>query len=342
MKFISLEQPPRSHYFDIEKFFSHVNTDKIVFVTLSNSINSYNGFNPHPCDLDTDINFDIDLKDDEYLFIFTCYESSYLPIMENKLIQNLWENDIDTDRVYIVHNNPNNTTTKLKTIYWDYFETVVRMQHDSDLVYHKKKTKFAEIDVSKKRHDKKFLCLNYHQRPHRKNFMFAMRDRGLLDQFNASLWEEELQLRYDYHGTIEDSPNLWYSNEERFAYENSIFVVTETLFQDTYSDLIFLTEKIFKPMLLKMPFILVGQSNTLKRLKDMGYKTFGHMWDESYDTINNSQTRLNTIVELVSFLSTQNVQKIVDDNNEIYEHNYKTLMSSFAEKEIFDTIRSLK
>jgi hypothetical protein len=82
-------------------------------------------------------------------------------------------------------------------------------------------------------------------------------------------------------------------------YQSSLIsIVTETNFEGSEESDIFNTEKIFKPMIHRHPFILVGPYKTLEHLKNMGYKTFSEFWDESYDDIEDPTERLLKIVEL--------------------------------------------
>ena len=54
-----------------------------------------------------------------------------------------------------------------------------------------------------------------------------------------------------------------------------------------------------------MPFILLHQPFALRRLRDIGYKTFHTIWDESYDTIVDSEKRMDVIVNLVLELNSR-------------------------------------
>jgi hypothetical protein len=45
----------------------------------------------------------------------------------------------------------------------------------------------------------------------------------------------------------------------------------------------FITEKTFKPIALRHPFMVYGHSGTLSRLHELGFETFPEMFDESYD-----------------------------------------------------------
>ena len=78
-----------------------------------------------------------------------------------------------------------------------------------------------------------------------------------------------------------------------------IHLVAETLFDN---DQLYLTEKVFKPMVMSQPFVIAGPAGTLDLLRRYGFKTFGHVWDESYDREQNASRRLAKICQLVKDL----------------------------------------
>ena len=81
-------------------------------------------------------------------------------------------------------------------------------------------------------------------------------------------------------------------------YENSLLsVITETIF---IHDVAFITEKIFKPIMLGHPLILFASQGTLRSLADMGFKIDWCDIDPSYNDITDPVERFNT---------TQNVLK---------------------------------
>jgi hypothetical protein len=73
-----------------------------------------------------------------------------------------------------------------------------------------------------------------------------------------------------------------------------IEVVLETLFDD---DRWHLTEKTLRPIACGKPFLLMATPGSLQYLRDYGFETFADVIDESYDTIANSQDRLNAVVQ---------------------------------------------
>lgn len=108
-------------------------------------------------------------------------------------------------------------------------------------------------------------------------------------------------------------------------------ICVETMPIDLELPLIFFSEKIFKPIACKRPFILYGNYKSLEKLHEMGYETFGQWWDESYDLIEDPIRRLqavsNTIEQVASFsledlhkiYESSEMQKILEHNREVYQ-----------------------
>ena len=79
-----------------------------------------------------------------------------------------------------------------------------------------------------------------------------------------------------------------------------IEIVLETVFDDTR---LHLTEKTLRPIACGQPFILAGTHGSLEYLHSYGFKTFDHIWDESYDQEKNPQHRLTAVVALMKQIS---------------------------------------
>jgi hypothetical protein len=91
-----------------------------------------------------------------------------------------------------------------------------------------------------------------------------------------------------------------------------------------------LSEKTFKPIGLKHPFILVAPANTLDILKEIGYKTFGPWIDESYDNETNESARMLMIVKEIKRLcelSPLELTEYLTNVREICNYNYNLLLS---------------
>lgn len=123
--------------------------------------------------------------------------------------------------------------------------------------------------------------------------------------------------------------------EDEVLYRNSFFsLVTETHFFPYHIENypngheIFFTEKTFKPIVMKHPFILLSPANTLYNLRKLGYQTFSPYIDETYDTITDNESRLLAVVSEVERLSKQSPEEWAIWEAAvapIVEHNYNIL-----------------
>ena len=103
-----------------------------------------------------------------------------------------------------------------------------------------------------------------------------------------------------------------------------IELVCETYFS---GNTFFPTEKIWRPILLKTPFIVQGPQFYLKNLKKLGFKTFDTWWDEGYD-IDPDNARLESIKQNIDWIASQTNNTINDWHYEmqgVLNHNYNTL-----------------
>lgn len=91
-----------------------------------------------------------------------------------------------------------------------------------------------------------------------------------------------------------------------------------------------LSEKTFKTIAVKHPFIIVARAKTLELLKEIGYKTFSPWIDESYDNELNESARMIMIVKEIKRLCELSPDQLTDFLNnakEICEFNHQILLS---------------
>jgi len=111
-------------------------------------------------------------------------------------------------------------------------------------------------------------------------------------------------------------------------YYNDIFcdIVTESRFAQPTANY---SEKTYRPMFYKKPFILCAPPHTLKYIKEQGFKTFSEFWDESYDTIEDHETRLFEIYKVIDFIydkSLEELRELYKKMEPILEHNRTLLL----------------
>lgn len=115
--------------------------------------------------------------------------------------------------------------------------------------------------------------------------------------------------------------SCWLSLFDECA-ESLLYLVTETVATERRHHL---TEKTFKPIALGMPFVIVGTHGSLRYLRSYGFKTFGDIWDESYDDEPNDQQRYKKIAALLKQLdNTDTDQKnaLFNSAKAIVQHNW--------------------
>ena len=121
-------------------------------------------------------------------------------------------------------------------------------------------------------------------------------------------------------------------------------VVTETVF---YYDKLHLTEKIFKPIVSKQPFMLLAAPGNLAYLKSYGFKTFDLVIDESYDNIVDNDLRIEAVVDQLHWycnLTPGEKTDVIQQLEPIIQHNFHHFYGEFRHiitRELLDNTKTL-
>jgi len=100
-------------------------------------------------------------------------------------------------------------------------------------------------------------------------------------------------------------------------------LVTETVCAESvYS---FRTEKIAKPLVIGHPFIVASTPGFYRDLHELGFKTFGHVIDESFDLIPDAQARMDRIVEITTDLCQQDLASFLKECYTVCKYNQQHL-----------------
>ena len=209
----------------------------------------------------------------------------------------------------------------------------------------------------------KFLFLNGRMRPHRKYLLENFQIHGLLDQAiwtildhrdsasrNLQLWHNGVDLMREvrpvkyldpYYEVEQYQQYINQTTEDRFKkhtlfndtwgeiylkaepYEDTYFsVVTETVYDYPYS---FRTEKIWKPIAIGHPWIAVSGYGYYRDLRNLGFRTFNGIIDESFDLVVDDQSRLNRIVKIVNELCQQDLASFLKECYNVCKYNQQHL-----------------
>ena len=99
-------------------------------------------------------------------------------------------------------------------------------------------------------------------------------------------------------------------------------VVTETVFEYPYS---FRTEKTWKPISMGHPCIFVSNAGYYRDFRNLGFRTWGHLIDESFDQIENPQDRIVHIAEVVKDLCQQDLPTFLQAAEDVCKYNQQHL-----------------
>jgi hypothetical protein len=232
----------------------------------------------------------------------------------------------------------------------DYPENVAVMQRSDEI--------YAAIDKPYK-----FLFLNGRSRLHRKYLRERLAQSSLLDQCLWTWLDgnadpaQHLQLeqhgknllttankikylpaRYEvdrYQMSLHQATDSFFVKHDLFnnewgeiylkaePYIDTYFsLVSETVFDYPYS---FRTEKIWKPIAMAHPWIAVANSGYYRDLKQLGFQTFSHVIDESFDAIENHQDRIERIALIVEDLCQQDLASFLAACYNVCKYNQQHL-----------------
>jgi|LakMenE01Jun11ns_1017448.scaffolds.fasta_scaffold9883106_2 hypothetical protein len=127
-----------------------------------------------------------------------------------------------------------------------------------------------------------------------------------------------------------------------YDYADTIITFYKDIFVDLVSEtflegnVFFPTEKTFRPMLLKKPFIIMGPKNYMIYLRQMGFQTFYEYWDEDYDGYSPS-IKFKKILDVINNLSGKSVDELVnmyESMQNILDHNYNLITSNSFQRKI--------
>ena len=171
-----------------------------------------------------------------------------------------------------------------------------------------------------------FLCMNRMPRRHRRIIVCHLLRRGFLERSLVSFRDDnaqaihfaELEMETAWQELQKHQPLTidcdlpldfedYYRNNsaavnpgEGWPYQHSRFsIVTETQFAD---EVLFVSEKIWKPIRNGHPFMVVGTPGTLSYIRQLGFRTFMPLIDERYDSIIDDEQRMHALLGVIDTL----------------------------------------
>jgi len=238
---------------------------------------------------------------------------------------------------------------------FDYFieSTIVALSnafgHKNELGYVSEKLKQNQIEFFRSNY---FLCFNrqlegkyarlrlfydFFEHKLHENSCFSFLNKFYFEQIDTKnnelykdLWHEQtmrdyithLPMQLDTYDIPKERLNSFMIGDtyRKDLYQNSnIHIVTETTFEN---NVIFISEKVLRPIAMYQPFFVLGPKGYLKQLRSHGFQTFSEFWDESYDEIDDPKLRYETVLEEILKIKKMDIL----DVNDLYSKTKKVLV----------------
>ena len=184
--------------------------------------------------------------------------------------------------------------------------------------------KTFNFDHSNKKYD--FLYLNKTHRPHREKLYNKLSKNGILENSLHTHWpEKKLPAEYELPWA-QDYPQYGMDQEiyEKPYNDTACSIVSETNDNDFE---VFITEKLWKPIMAQHLFVVHGNYLYLQKLKEMGFRTFNNYFEEVYDLDRDPDVRINTIVDVCDRLRDAPWQDIYLQTKALRKHNCDTMFN---------------
>jgi hypothetical protein len=268
------------------------------------------------------------------LVILVCYEILMGPLEEHLSLARVRYNNTNV-RVIVTDTDPNDRVHKSVFLY-PVIMTDVWFTHQYQETYRLEKPKLFDA----------LLGLN---KAHRKFVFFSLHKADLLERSYVSLtalpnetktgqrrvWYYSSDLKQleskDVVESLDQNNNLFTGynliREKKplshqipwNIYANSWYSIVA----ETHENILHTTEKIAKPLFAKRLFVLFGAPYMLQRLRDIGFKTFESIIDESYDLEVDSELRWAKAFDQVIALSKMDPVEVHKRLEAILEYNYQ-------------------
>ena len=149
-----------------------------------------------------------------------------------------------------------------------------------------------------------------------------------IDTVDVNITEFQQQLPVYADNLSQDERNN-HSHLEAKYYEDAYFsIVLETHFDADGSGGAFVTEKTFKPIKHAQPFFIAGPAGSLQVLRDLGYRTFDSVLDNSYDTIQDNTQRWLALRASIESARARGLHDLAQQCRRDCEHNQQLFLSS--------------
>jgi hypothetical protein len=227
--------------------------------------------------------------------------------------------------------------------------------HDFELWYYQRNSNKTAIAAHTESREREFVCLSRLHKWWRATALADLHRSGILDNSYWSYCEAptdreytldnpiELdmisRLRWDLEKFVDGAPYISdeLDQDQRNNHSHTVdkyhtnaycHIVLESQFDVDQSGGAFVTEKTFKPIKHGQLFFVAGGAGSLQVLRDLGYRTFDSVLDNSYDLEPNHTQRWIKLHEAVKKAQVQGLHNLYLQCLEDIKHNQQLFLAT--------------
>ena len=276
---------------------------------------------------------------------------------------------ISYKKIIFLYNDYLNDFTKYKSKNVSFIKINYYLNRSSRYFQHNLKSNDVSQILNYEEKKYHFLSFNQYPHHHRVKIISEIHKNNIIDKFlisyNPKFYDTLGGVRYDYENQLKDlgyidDYKLFISLEEKKVDFETNFKISGYGFEDIrpykesamslISDTIFfkpqgfVSEKVFKPIMYLQPFLVAGPPHYLKDIRDMGFKTFNGLIDESYDEELDDKVRLEKVIGEIIRLSNLPIEELkykLRESEETLIYNQMKLLSFDYEKSEIDSVKAI-
>jgi hypothetical protein len=231
--------------------------------------------------------------------------------------------------------------------------------HDFEFWYYQRNIDIPPYPIHTGPRSREFVCLN---RIHKWWRATALADLHRLDLLSKSYWSyceappddkcsDENPIEIDTIGQLrwyltkfiahapyfsdelsQDQRNNHALVEPKYFTDAYCHIVLESQFDLDQSGGVFITEKTFKPIKHGQMFFVAGGVGSLQALRDLGYRVFDHVLDNSYDLEPDHTQRWIQLTDSIMKAQQQGIAQLFEQCQEDLIHNQQLFLHNKASR----------
>jgi hypothetical protein len=158
---------------------------------------------------------------------------------------------------------------------------------------------------------------------------------GLEDMMFFGYTKDEIQVALDF---LKECP-IFLDDVRQYPILNPVTFDLAAIYHQFFVEIVSLTyfsgntfyidEKIWRPMMMRTPFMIQGPKNFLLNLKSLGFQTFDRWWDEGYseDHCRGQVEGILDNLRRLSALTVDELRQMYDEMKSTLDHNANLMQS---------------